>query len=237
VRWWVLAIVCGCGRIGFDSLDGGGGSVDAPAAQACPTFAIFCDSFESGDILKWDGSTEVMGTVTPTRSLVHSGAFALDCVGQPDPSNAVAAVNRAIAPKSTGTLAMREWVYAPQPLVNFDGVMQLENTATGEFAIVVGDGQDAWDVSEESSAAGLVDHHTMISTRTEVWMCVELDYIFQPTPTIELYVDETQILTVAAGDPSPTFTGIQAGIGRADTAGERIVVDDVVVASQHIGCN
>jgi hypothetical protein len=115
--------------------------------------------------------------------------------------------------------------------------MQVQNKATGQFAIVVGDTQGAWDVSENSSASGLVDHPSLASPRTGVWMCVELDYTFDPTPAFELFVDDTSVLAIPAQDPSPAFDTAEAGIGRADELGEHLIVDDVVVASQHIGCH
>ncbi len=213
--------------------------IDAPP-PACPAFALLCDDFESGTTAKWGGKQLGMGaTVAVDGTHPQSGLFALDGTVPQLPSGGAAATVYANLPaaQSSGVLAVREWIYAPQPLIHYDGVVLFYNAANGNYAIAAGDDQSTWVVSEQSSA-GLHDHHSTVHATDSAWVCVEQDYVFAGASSkIRLYVDDQVVIDATAADPTPAFTQVQVGVARAASEGFRVFVDDVVVATQHIGCH
>jgi hypothetical protein len=44
------------------------------------------------------------------------------------------------------------------------------------------------------------------------------------------------VIDVAPADVIPSFDKVVSGATRADAAGYHVIVDDVVIAHQHIGC-
>jgi len=217
-------------------IGGDGPMIDAPAAAQCPAFALQCDDFESGDLDRWTiVRSNSNASVGVTGEIAHTGGFALDArvPALPD-SGSQAYIARRTALQSTGMLATRAWFFASGPIVNFAGVLQ--DSGDDTYALVSGDTEEHWAVSEQS-IAGLVDHQAPTHTAAERWTCVELDYIFTPAPTIELYVDDELVVNVKPDDPAPAYHETAVGVTRAPTEGFRVFVDDVVVANQHIGCN
>jgi hypothetical protein len=217
-----------CGRIGF------GPEADASTQPlACPAFALFCDGFESGDTSAWDGAYASGNGALAVGSFAHSGAFAL-AASFPDPAtiNQGAAAGHNIAVMASGQLAVRQWTYASRALTSFEAVLSL--IGTGYFLNIAG-ATNAWTAVENSPAAGLVDHVSATPTVGGTWSCVEIDVDFG-TRQITLYVDDAIVERVVLSDPNPMYDQVQVGIPRVDAAGLQVFVDDVVIASQHIGC-
>lgn len=216
---------------------GSGG--DAPA-QACPPSALVCDGFESGDTSRWS-TTAVSpnATLVLDTTIVHSGKYALHGTVGAGPSGNSAAVVEEFALQSTGMLAVREWVYQPQPLINYDGVIILEQLTGGgtPSALAGGDATMVWDVTENTVNAGSVDHATTTPAATAAWTCVELDYQFGSPSQITLFVNATLALQIDAIDTGPAFSEVLAGAARAQSGGTETIIDDVVIAREHIGCN
>jgi hypothetical protein len=234
-----------CGRIGFAPL--AGGVVDAPRdgtgdgvvpAEACPAFAFFCDGFETGDVSRWSGANVGPGgTLMPQTATVHSGSYAL--FGSMPVGSSVgstAAVAKSFS-QSTGFLAIRMWVYWPQPPTGYDGVLLVLNeTAPNHYVLVAGDPTGFWYVGEDSQA-GFHEYLSTTAVTVGTWQCVELDYTFVPgAPGIDLYVDDTKVESVTGRDTTPLFDHEDVGVARADASGSTTIVDDVVMAAQHIGC-
>jgi hypothetical protein len=105
VRCAILAFaLAACGRVGFE-------------AAECPPFAEFCDDFESGDLTKWSWTGVAPGaTVVATETHAHSGKWGM-LVAAPPTTDGGATAGFEYAATSTGTVAIREWVYSP---VTFD---------------------------------------------------------------------------------------------------------------------
>lgn len=251
MRVLALLYVTACGRWGFSPFDaaahdgGDGGAVDAvrdapaDAAPACPPSAIVCDDWEAGNLAKWSGRDLAPGSasVVVTNTIAHAGTRCLDCtvpntgaVGEADVFLTFG------SPISTGTLAARLWVYSPQPLGGYSGVLTLY-TSSAVYALVAADNNNKWTVSEDSSGGGLIDHHSQIATIGSVWTCVEIDYTFGTPSQIEMFVADTRVLAASAADPSPSFAVVRAGLTRTAPTGAHAYFDDVVVARAHIGCN
>jgi hypothetical protein len=245
----IALVIAGCGHLGFQTSDGAVGdgardgardSIDRTdvAAAACPAFALFCDDFETGDVSRWTGTHLDPGVSLGIESAtVHGGMYALQgTVPMGSTDGDAASVTKTFGDQSTGMIAVREWIYQVQPLNHFDGVMILEPVASGLPAVLVaGDGSTLWDVSEDSGTS--VDHGTTQTVATTMWTCVELDYTFGSPSTIELYVADALVLQVAATDTATTFGRLFAGAARSSSVvGTNTIIDDVVIAQQHIGC-
>src|SRR6185436_9811573 len=105
---------------------------------------------------------------------------------------------------SSGTIAVRQWVYLPVPLVRFDTVLTVRGVQS-QYVTVAGDFSGRWVATEhDPTAATVTDHHTTVTAVLDKWTCVELDYSFAP-PTIHVYVDDALILDERAADPAPVY--------------------------------
>jgi hypothetical protein len=246
----VVVVAAGCGRIRFAELDAASGdgrtadsradtSGDAAPPGTCPAFAMFCDDFETGDISKW-----TMPYMTPGATLVvdgvqvHSGTHALHGIVPPgSPGDAAAAVYNLPSARTTGVLAVRAWIYPPVPLTRFDGVLIYENNVGVNPSLLVGgDNTPDWVASEGLSGGSTVDHSSTVLTTLAMWTCVEVDYTFGSPSNIEVFVGDVSVLSVSANETTPRFDQLFAGVARAQVNGDEMIVDDVVLASQHIGC-
>jgi hypothetical protein len=54
---------------------------------------------------------------------------------------------------------------------------------------------------------------------------------------VQLLVDDVELLDVAAETPSPTYDQVEVGIVRGEQTGYHVFIDDVVIATQPIGCS
>ena len=242
------AILCAaCGRLDFaarsdagpgsdgaSGLDGNPSDDSAPAV-ACPSGAMFCDGFESGNISAWSNSEMSAGagsTLAVQSTIVHSGTFALDATMPAFGNGAFADVFVSFPTISSGTVATRIWVYPAQPLVNFDGVLLLY-TDVSNALLVSGDSTGIWTATQNST-----DWHSSVAAASNTWTCVELDLVFTPQLAITLYINDVAAITgQVLTDQTLTVSELRAGVARADAAGAHVIIDDVVLAAQHIGCN
>jgi hypothetical protein len=209
--------------------------IDA-AVDARGCAGMFCDGFESGDMSRW---TSVL--VTPTATLdvqsttVHGGSFALDCTVPAIGSGSIAAVVEGFSPVSTGVLAVRAWFYLPQPLIHFDSVITLLGAGMPNHIVTIdADDTQHWTATESGTAG--IDHHSTAVAAENSWTCVEVDYTFAPA-NIALYIGDVPVIDEAAVDTGAMYGEARVGVSRADAAGSRAIVDDIVIAAQHIGCN
>jgi hypothetical protein len=251
VTWILLAaaaLTTGCGRIGFNARSGDGGAGLGDGAHSdgvlgdgapteCLAFAFFCDGFETGDYSRWPAKyVGSGGTLMVQTAIMHTGRYALlgsMPVGSMVGNSANVIENHA---QSTGLLAVRAWVYQPQPLNGFDEVLLVYNTTNNHYLLVSGNASSIWDVSE-SSQAGLHDYTSTTVVPVDTWLCVELDYTFVAgAPGIDLYVDDTEVLSATGVDTAPSFNDEDLGVAHTDANGSTTIIDDVAFATQHIGC-
>jgi hypothetical protein len=93
-----------------------------------------------------------------------------------------------------------------------------------------------WGLSEKSPAVGLFDYDGLLAQAVDRWMCVETTVSFGARTSVQVAVDGIPAISVALADPSAFYNVVEVGAARADAPGLRVYVDDVVVATQHIGC-
>jgi hypothetical protein len=209
------------------------------SVPACPSFAFFCDDFESGNASKWTGSyddancTTVVDTVKPL-----AGTYALDATAPSAASNgAEAALQKDISTQTTGTLAVRMYLYNLDPLINYDSIIEFDETTGSKSILVDGDGAGHWSITEYPGANPNTPQEYTTNTTTPAtgtWSCVELVISLQHT--VQLWVDDVEIINHAEFDTAPSYDRLSVGVARADMAGYHTFVDDVAVANQRIGC-
>lgn len=243
-------LTAGCGRLAFESHDSGladappardGDAADAAdALSGCPSGAILCDDFEIGDLSRWSGLLlDGPATLDVNGTRVHTGMFALDAAVGPaasDGGNAVPYLHLATA-RSTGVLAVREWLSLDSTLQLFNMMIVMHNEGTNQFVAAGGNNVGDWVVTDDDGNGPTIDHQSTSPTpAVGTWTCVELVYSFPPVNRIELFVDDTRVLDAVPSDAAPAFTDFQVGVGRADMTGMHVYVDDVVIADHRIGC-
>jgi hypothetical protein len=246
----VVLLACGCGRIGFNTTasatadgatsgDGVTSSDGVVPAEACPAFASFCDGFESGNLDAWSGSQVTAATLTVQSSIVHSGHYALESVGPPSTSFYAWAVHD-FPTQTSGIIAARDWVYAPQTLGHWDSPLGVDTGSANnyDYILVSSAGNNIWTATEGDSTTDFADHASTTPLAQSTWVCVELDVMLATTgSTVALYVADQQVMTASLLTPSPGYTYLVAGLTTSVSGtGGTAYVDDVVMAAQHIGC-
>ncbi len=234
---WSWLFVVGCGRLEFDPSTRDAAGAPDGASAACPAFAMLCDGFESGDLSRWSTTTLIGSTSTAqvVAGTARTGTFALEARMPPAGNAGVAAPELDFAMRSSGTLAVREWIDLRMPLVNFDLVLQLGD-ADVDFAGAGGNDQGAWVATEARAGGSVIDHNTAINAPAiGTWFCLEMVFTFDPA-RIQIFVDDALVLDEAPITPAPTFDRVLVGGVRLDQLGFDVLVDDVVVADRRIGC-
>jgi hypothetical protein len=245
--------VAACGRLDFGGRphDDAATTDDAPSdgtrdtmqrgdvGGGCPSFAVFCDDFESGTLAKWTGE-DVPSSQLVTTGAHYTGTYGLDSSVPPANGNGGEG-DVYIAPGATyatGTLAIREWVYSPAQLINYIGTLEVTlgpPATAAQYIEVNADDAGTWALSEFGSA-GLHDLGGHTGAATAQWTCVELVIELGSAASATVYVDggvSAQGTLANAGD---SYDTIAVGVTRANAAGFEVYIDDVVIATQRIGC-
>jgi hypothetical protein len=251
-RFAAVVAIAGCGRIGFDATDrgvtadgepsSGDGTVGdtIPSAQLCQQTGVFCDDFETGDLSKWTGTSICSScTVGASKQYVHAGSYAL--LG--DTTGAVSVADTALAyvtfaSRTTGMVAVRIWANAVETDEQNAGVLELAAGA-GDFshAVIINMSDDrVWQLAE-LAGTNEADNESSAPASQGTWTCLELDFQFGQPSQLALYVDDAQVLSVSANDTAPAFGALYVGAQRATDSGSIDAIDDVVLASQHVGCD
>src|SRR5207248_10639966 len=111
-------------------------------------------------------------------------------------SGGVAAACRTFAARTTGMIAMREWIDPQVVLANFDMVLGMQNnscslSAPAQYAVAGCNGLGNWDITEQGISAPNTDHvSTTPCPAVGTWTCVELDYALDPPARARLYVGD-----------------------------------------------
>jgi hypothetical protein len=244
--------VAACGRLDFDGhAHDAMPLADAPPSDAiatpdsdagggCPSFAVFCDDFESGNLSKWTGE-DVPASQTVDAAARYTGNYGYDAVVPTDMGAGAegdAYRSSTAVTYATGTLAIREWVYSPAQLINYVGTMEvtLGPPATAmQYLEVISNDVGAWSLSEFGSA-GLHDHEGSIAAQTATWTCVELVIDLGSAASVTLYIDGSATTQGSLTNAGDSYDTIAVGVTRANAGGFELYIDDVAIAMQRIGC-
>jgi hypothetical protein len=224
-----LCFAAACGRIDFDPSGSSGSS------GSCSAPRLFCDDFESGDIGKWTSAVNAADTaLTVDTTHAHGGRFALEAAAR-DTSATGGCFVFLNFPAQTGVLAMRTWVLGAEQITSGDCPL-LVSAATPADVGACADGSSNWLVREVQGASTR-DHNTLKATApANTWTCVELDYDVA-SAGIGFYIDDVAIVNVPAILPLASVNSLSVGAISMHTGGADIFADDVVVSTEHIGCN
>lgn len=210
---------------------------DAGTPFVCPSFAQFCSGFENG----LDGFTnELRGGNTSfevSAAKPHHGARSLHSAGginMVDGGGTVsqaAAVGRQFGNAGGGTVDVRAYYYLTAPLGNYGSLLWLGgNGLSGTGSTPLG----TWYLSDP---AGEHDAADMLPIGR--WFCLE--QLIEPAGAgqpsrVRLFVDGNAVFDLQSpltGPVTDLWLGLVRGPG--DSAQE-VYVDDVIVASQRVGC-
>jgi hypothetical protein len=222
-----------------DLLDASDGSAPADLASYdagpvyCPSGAIFCDDFETGNASRWSPPTVLApatGAVNTTQP--HRGSYAL---ATHMPVNATPAFDYLEKTFSTSApvVSARAYVFAPSAPGNYSSMLAL--IPTGGYLSLATDQNNKLAVTEKSGP----DHISGTSMPLNKWVCLELlvDLSGGGNGHVRLYADQVlQIDFVPALPPVP-LSALRVGLVRAaGNVAADVFVDDVALATSYIGC-
>lgn len=225
--------------------DAGGADGSAPA---CPSSAIFCDDFESGGLSGWSirttsgsgNSVAAQGTVGAVAP--YRGNFMLHAQSNPT-ANSRAVAQRSFSTVASGTFGLRAYVNAPTALSDTTGVFLLQDSATGTYLTVEQEnGTIAVSRNNDSSGGYYWFTSAPASLPANHWSCLEVVVDLGSSGRVQLFLDGVSLIDSThdtTGGPSGGWDTLWAGIsahGTAASASEDVMLDDLVVAQQRVGC-
>jgi hypothetical protein len=214
-------------------------------AGSCPSFATFCDDFESGDLSRWTSLLESnSGMVSIVGTPVFEGKLAMYAKAGPStPVNNVypnvgAGARVTIPVVTTGLLAVRARVFMPK-------ILGAETTFVKAFGK---NGVD--DMNVKITNGGLVKVDSDVpdagpeltgakDTPINEWFCIEWHATIGAAGHQRVVVNGENVLdaddnTLTSEGYDSVQIGFHAAIGSVT---QEIYFDDVVIATQPIGCD
>lgn len=251
MRFLLVMLAAGCGRIGFTSTElspGDGSPTDGasdlqPLQQGCnithPT-ALLCDGFEPVDVA-WDYQVEDFGSVTRSEERGAQGDAALKIeIDMIDQFKAARwGKNAVLEFLDSGELHIREYIFMPSTTVVAD---QLSIMVTGNLV-------DPFPSANVLLTPGLI--HAVVEREDtskpfefprDRWVCIELHLqIDNAAGSISVDVDGETIVSATSLDTrvGGGYSNIDVGFHYATPAqpGSTMFVDEVVAATAPIGCD
>jgi hypothetical protein len=233
-----LVVLTAC-RLHFDDHpDADARPLDSPdsvdAAMPCPADAILCDDFELGNLSRWTGTRPATSSVVVDGDLPHLGSFALDSRVAPAGGNGGEAfVYLTLAPYDQ--LAIRAWAYLPDPIESFQGVIYLVDLPQEQHYLEVSTDIPVWTIAGDDGST-LRDYPTNVTVERATWTCLELD-LDLTAHHLQLFIGAAVALDSTIFDASPMFGTLGIGTTRANADGFHDYIDDVVIATSHVGCD
>jgi hypothetical protein len=223
---------------------GGGGAPgdlagvsDLSAIPLCPTGAIFCDDFETGNLTKWNGSSakQDAGSVTVQSNTKAHGTYALRAIGNGASGVDVYAEAEKDFPPTSPPFALRANVYFPVALEHYDEVIALYENATGSTNAftIGGDSNGYWVVAENESMAGDFASD-MVPADGGTWHCVEL--VIDAGGMVTLFVDNHRLVGPWQRTSNVTYSTLFVGVTRSVDANLTAYIDDVAVGPSRLYC-
>ncbi len=234
-RVGVLVVVGSCGRLGFDetALTGDAPATTDAAPVRCPDGAILCEDFEA-PLMGWTTKANPGATVDRTMDRPHRGRYALAARVPQIADGARAALERPVPPQ--GVLALRMWVRAVQPLIDYSTVFSVYETDFEGYLSAGGDESGNWVATSKRPTTITLDHKSTTPIGVDVWTCLEVVITSGAASRVQIYVEDALALDAAIEDPSPGYVSVELGLSRADLLGAQADLDDVVIDDQRIGC-
>lgn len=235
-----------------DAEEGGG------AAALCPSFAVFCDDFERGNLTKWStvvtSNNGVASAVGPTSSLPNpwGGAYSLRVFGGMNasvdggtPPLSLANVRASIPPVLSGNVFIRFYVFVPKLLLPATSLAKLthQNDAAKDdinLKIAASDGVNRYRINTDNAVANDSDHDSTATLPIAKWTCLELEIQLASAGHYSLWADGKLVIDVAEntiGTQGLPYDQMRVGFSYSPgTVDQEVFFDDVAYATQKIGC-
>jgi hypothetical protein len=203
VRFGWLLVLCGCGRIGFDSSgtstgDGGGSGVaDAGPSLCAGTQVLVCDGFEGVLDAQWSIDAFGGGVMTDSTH-AYRGAKSIhvhtDAIVTPTPDPRATLMTSQGLPV-TGTIYARVWAYfaSPNPTVFFDQLVNFANIAGTGISLGA---QDGFMVNNDYTAP-VYSQSATVHLPLDRWTCLQLAIPSGTSGTSRAYVDGAEVVDIA----------------------------------------
>jgi hypothetical protein len=210
--------------------DGG----DAAQLPSCPAGALMCEGFEAS-IASWT-FTRSEGTATASTQDSRSGSGSLQLSTRS--AGASAYLERSFGPISVGALHVRFFAKVPggTTIDGYDVVMLTNDAEDGGVAVALTDTT----LSLSGLAAGTTSRGTLPHPRNE-WVCIEVGLPLAPLMGVSVDLDGVRdpALLAEEGLPNGGYGRVAVGIVRSlpTQAPTDILIDDLVVATDPIGCD
>jgi hypothetical protein len=249
-----LLSLCGCGRIGFHpDGDAGGSALDASdsGSGGCGGAAasIFCSDFETQGLADWDLiEPGASASTAQARSASHS-LFGTAGSGAPASERAI----KYLPPLTSGSVFVRLFVYIPST-TGLPSTSMSNSSAIATMGAVPA-GRDYEEVSFFSTMAQVFGDNSagnpptyyayaqLTASPYDRWMCVEweLTLVAPGSDRAAVYVDGSASPTASATGltlrPTNGLSVLRVGTDYSGTDGTfQTFTDDVVVATQRVGC-
>ena len=244
----VVVLLAGCGRVGYDvgARDGGldatsEGDAATPVDECIAQHAgaRVCSGFEGDVGTYWSITTRDTATLGTTTG-AHRGARALraEVAG----GGATAYAHRRFAPIASGDLWMRAFVRVAAPASSVGvNLLAVEHEGSDVFGIDVNVGLEGR-VHLYGVEAGTFDAADDVRVAADEWVCMELRVLVSDDAgELELFLDGTRVVSATGIDtyPAGDYDRVLAGVAwsDADQGSFEVLVDDVVLDVQPIGCD
>jgi hypothetical protein len=231
-----------CSNVVPDDLATGGAPDDLASPPdlggipTCPTGAIFCDDFESGNSAKWTGQDvrQDAGTVAVQSTTKAHGSYALRALANGAPgAEEYAELFKDFTPTAP-PFALRANVFYPQTLQHYDHLITIyENASSTNNFSIGGDNNATWVVTENEANAP-DEHSDMVPTGSGQWHCVEL--VIDAAGMVTLYVDNHRLIGPWQRVSNVTYSHLLVGVTRSVDADYVAYIDDVAVGPSRLYC-
>ena len=208
---------------------------DLGGLVGCPSDAIFCDDFESGDFSRWTpGLDSPRGTLTldVDQTRPFAGQFGLHATASKSDLTGswLRETDQSLSSLSP-PFALRFRFWSSDTL---DGFTLIVSLFSGDLAVSLG-GADpgVWAMTEDMTS-NTIDHISSQNVDTGRWICVE---VVHDGAMIHLYTDGAEAISFAPTIASP-FDQIGVGLTRWPARHDaEVFIDDLVLAKSRVGCN
>lgn len=236
-----------------DAEEGGG------SAAICPSFAVFCDDFERGDLTKWSmvqtSSNGVATAAGPTSGIQNpwAGAYSLRVFGGMNasvdggtPPINLANVRANVPPVLSGKVFIRFYVFLPKVLLPGSSLAKLahqnDTVAKDDISlrIAASDGVNRYRINTDNAVANDSDHDSTATLPIAKWTCLELEIQLASAGHYSLWADGKLVIDAAEntiGTQGVPYDQMRVGFSYSPGAAEQqVFFDDVAYATQKIGC-
>lgn len=249
----LVVMLAACGRIGFpnggsDDISGDGGGGDGASGDGGPLLdctmthptATFCVTFEEPGMGDWDYTVLDEGSAELTTAREYRGSHSLEIqtTGVDAYKAARWGKNYVFDALDSGDLYLRQYVW-----------LDSATTVNDQLSIaVIGNDQPPYPASNVLLVPGEIHANTQngggvadYEYPRDRWTCLLLHIDIGPNGAIEVFVDETRVVSRTGIDTrvGGGYTNVDVGVHYAtpNQSASHMWIDEVVADTKPVGCN